>query len=66
MQTVLSSPDKMLKHHTEPILAGKKTFIVGAINCWNNTQRLFSNLPLKTYSPTKFKSLLTEKCIKNY
>ena len=54
----------MLKHHTEPIVAGKKSFIVGDINCQNNTQRLFSNLPLKTYSPTKIKSLLNENALK--
>ena len=44
----------------------KNSITIGAINSWNKTQHQFSNLPLKTYSPTKIKGLLSEKCIGKY
>ena len=44
----------------------KKLTTIGAINSCNKTQHQFSNLSLKTYSPTKIKSLLFEKYIGKY
>ena len=38
---------------------------LGAINSWNKTQHQFSNLLLKTYSPTKIKSLLFKIALEN-
>ena len=44
----------------------KNSITIGAINSWNETQHQFSNLSLKTYSPTKIESVLLRKCIDNY
>ena len=59
---------KHLNHLTELVLIsyGKNSITIGAINSWNKTQHQFSNLSLKTYSPTKIKSLLFKKCIGKY
>ena len=45
---------------------GKNSITLGAINSWNKTQHQFSDLSLKTFSPTKIKSLLFKKCIRKY
>ena len=44
----------------------EKLITLGAINCLNKSQHKFSNLSLKTVSPTKIKSLLFKKCIGKY
>ena len=43
--------------------AFKNAITIGAFNRWNKIQHQFSNQSLKTYSPTKIKSLLFKKCI---
>ena len=57
---------RYLNHLIELILMEKNSITIGAISSWNKTQHQFSNLPLKTYSPTKIKSLLFRKCIGKY
>ena len=47
-------------------LMGKTQSLLGAINSWNKTQYQFSNLSLKSFSPSKIKSLLFKKCIGKY
>ena len=63
-QTVSSTTDKTFK--PSQILSEKNPVTIAAINSWNKTQHQFGNLSLKTYSPTKIKSLISEKCIENY
>ena len=65
-QTVSSIADKIFKPSYRTDSYGKNQITIGAINSWNNTQHQFSNLSLKTYSPTKIKSLLFKKCIGKY
>ena len=65
-QTVSSTSDKIFKPSYSTNSFGKKSITIGAINSCNKTQHQFSNLLLKTYSPTKIKSLLSEKRIENY
>ena len=52
-ETLSSTADKIFKpsHRTDSY--GKNSITIGAINSWNETQDQFSNLSLKTYSPTK-------------
>ena len=65
-QTVSSTADKIFKLSYRTDSYGKNSITIGAINSWNNTQHQFSSLSLKTYSPTKIKSLLFKKCIGKY
>ena len=65
-QTVSSTADKIFKPCYRTDSYGKNSITIAAINSWNNTQHQFSNLSLKTYSPTKIKSLLFKKCIRKY
>ena len=65
-QTVSFTADKIFKPSYRTDSYGKNSIAIGAINSWNNTQHKFSNLSLKTYSPTKIKSLLFKKCIGKY
>ena len=61
--------DSMIRYLNSPIeliLMEKKSITLGAINSWNKTQHQFSDLSLKTFSPTKIKSLLFKKCIGKY
>ena len=58
-QTVSSSSNKIIKP-SDPF--GKKSVTKSR----NKTQYQFRNLSLKTYSPSKTKSLLSKKCIENY
>ena len=60
-QTVSSTSDKIFKPSYRRNSFGKNSIIIGAINSRNKTQHQFSNLSLKTYSPTKIKSLLFKK-----
>ena len=64
-QTVSSTADKIFKPSYRTHSYGKNLITIGAINSWNKTQHQFSKLSLKTYSPTKIKSLLFKKCIGN-
>ena len=61
-----STADKIFKPSYRTDSYGKNSITIGAINSWNKTQHQFSNLSLKTYSPTKTKSLLFEICIGKY
>ena len=63
--SVSSTADKIFKPSYRTDSYGKNSITVGAINSWNNTQHQFSNLSLKTYSPTKIKSLLFKNALKN-
>ena len=65
-QTVSSTADKIFKPSCRTDSYGKNSVTIGVINSWNNTQYQFSILSLKTYSPTKTKSLLFKKCIGKY
>ena len=58
-QRVSSTADKIFKPSCKTDSYGKNSITIGAINSWNETQHQFSNLPLKTYSPTKIKGLKT-------
>ena len=60
-QTVSSTSDKIFKPSYRRNSFGKNSIIIGAINSRNKTQHQFSNLSLKTYSPTKIKSLPFKK-----
>ena len=40
------------------------SIIIEAINSWNKTQHQFSNLSLKTYSPTKIKVYFLKNALK--
>ena len=65
-QTISSTADKIFKPSYRTDSYGKNSITIGAINNWNKTQHQFSNLSLKTYSPTKIKSLLFKICIGKY
>ena len=65
-QTVSSTADKILKPSYRTDAYRKNSITIRAINSWNETQHQFSNLPLKTYSPTKIKSLVFKICIGKY
>ena len=65
-QTVSSTSDKIFKQSYRADSFGKNSITIGAINKWNKTQYQFRNMSLKTYSPSKIKSLLFKKCIENY
>ena len=65
-QTVSSTSDKIFKPSYRTDSFGKGSINIGANNSWNKTEHQFSNLSLKTYSPSKIKSLLSKKCIENH
>ena len=65
-QTVSSTADKILKPPYRTDSYGKNSITLGATNSWNKTQHQFGDLSLKTFSPTKVKSLLFKKCIGKY
>ena len=65
-QKVSSTADKIFKPSYRTDSYGKNSVTIGAINSWNKTQHQLSNLSLKTFSPTKIKSLLFKKYIENY
>ena len=65
-QTVSSSPDKIFKPSYKTDCYRKNSITRGVINCSKKTQNQFSNLPLKTYSQTKTKSLQSKNCLENY
>ena len=65
-QTVSSTSDKIFKPSSRADTFRKNSITIGAINSSNKTQYQFCNLSLKTYSPSKIKSLLCKKCIGNY
>ena len=65
-RTVSSAADKIFKPYYRTDSYGKNSVTLGAINSWNKTQCQFSDLSLKTFSPTKIKSLLFKKCIGKY
>ena len=64
--TVSSTADKIFKPSYRTDSYGKNSITLGAINSWNKTQHQFSDLSIKTFSPTKIKSLLFKKCIGKY
>ena len=64
--TVSSTSDKLFKPSDRTDSYGKNSITLGAINSWNKTQYQFSNLSLKSFSPSKIKSLLFKKCIGKY
>ena len=64
--TVSSTADKIFKPSHRTNSYGKNSIALGGINSWNKTQHQFSDLSLKTFSPTKIKSLLLKKCIGKY
>ena len=65
-KTVSYTADKIFKPSYRTDSYRKNSITVGAINSWNKTQHQFSNLLLKTYSPTKIKCLLFKKCNENH
>ena len=65
-QTVSSTSDKIIKPTYITDSFRKSSFAIAAINRWNKTQHQFSNLSLKTYSPSKIKSLLSKKCMESH
>ena len=65
-QTVSSTADKISEPSYRTDSYRKNSITIGAIDSWNKTQHYFSNLSLKTYSPTKIKSLLLKKRIGKY
>ena len=65
-QTVPSTADKIFKPSYRTDSYGKNSIAIGAINSWHEIQHQFTNLSLKTYSPTKIKSLLFKICIVKY
>ena len=65
-QTVSSNVDKIFKPSYRTGLYRKNSINIRAINSWNKPQHQFTNLSLKTYSPTKIKSLLFKICIGKY
>ena len=64
--TVSSTADKIFKTSYRTNSYGKNSITLGAINSWNKTQHQFTNLSLKTFSPTKIKTLLFKICIGKY
>ena len=65
-QTVSSTADKIFKPSHRTDFYDKHSITIGALNSWKKTQHKFSNMSLKTYSPTKIKSLLFKKCVGKY
>ena len=65
-QTSSSTAGRIFKPSYRTVSYGKHSIAIGAINSCNKTQHQFSNLSLKTYSPTKIKSLLFKICIGKY
>ena len=65
-QTISSTADKIFKPSYRTESYGKNSITIGAINSSNKTQHQLSNLSLKTYSPTKIKSLRFKICIGKY
>ena len=61
-----STAEKLFKPSYKTDSYGKNSIFLGAINSWNKNQHQFSNLSLKTFSPTKIRSLLFKKCIGKY
>ena len=55
--TVSSTGDKIFKPSRRNDLIN-----IATINSWNKIQHHFSNLSLKTFSPTKIKSLFFKNC----
>ena len=64
--TVSSTADRTFKPSYRTDSSGKNSITLGAINSWNKTKHDFSDLSLKTFSPTKIKSFLFKKCIEKY
>ena len=64
--TVSSTADQLFKPSYRTDSYKKNSITLGAINSWNKTQHQFSNLSLKTFSPTKIKNLLFKKCSGKY
>ena len=62
---VSSTADKIFKPSYRTDSYGKNSMTIGVINSWNKTQHHFSNLPLKTFSPAKNKSLLFKNALEN-
>ena len=60
--TVSSSGDKIFKPSRRNDFVGKHLINIATINSWNKIQHHFSNLSLKTFSPTKIKSLFFKNC----
>ena len=65
-QTISSTGDKIFKPSYRTDSHRKNSMTIGSINSWNKTQDQFSNLSLKTYSPSKIKSLLFKICTGKY
>ena len=63
---VSSTADKIFKPSYRTDSYGKNSITLGTINSWNKTKHQFSDLSLKTFSPTKIKSFLFKKCIGKY
>ena len=63
---VSSTTDKIFKPSYRTDSYGKNSITLRAINRCNKTQHKFSDLSLKTFSPTRIKSLLFKKCIGQY
>ena len=63
--TVSSTADKIFKPSYRTDSYGKNSITLGAINTWNKTQHQSSDLPLKTFSPNKIKSLLFKNALEN-
>ena len=62
-RTVSSTADKIFKPSYRIDSYGKNSITLEPINSWNKTQQKFSNLSLKTFSPTKIKSLLFKNAL---
>ena len=56
---------RYLNHPVELIFLKKNSITLGAIISGNKTQHQFSNLSLKTFSPTKLKFALKENALEN-
>ena len=65
-QTVSCTSDKIFKPSYRTDSFQKYSITIEAINSWNKNKNRVSNLSLRTYSPTKIKSLLSKKCIENH
>ena len=61
--TVSSTADKIFKPSYRIDSYGKNSITLEPINSWNKTQQKFSNLSLKTFNPTKIKSLLFKNAL---
>ena len=62
-RTVSSTADKIFKPSYRIDSYGKNSITLEPINSWNKTQQKFSNLSLKTFNPTKIKSLLFKNAL---